>query len=329
MNAGIRVARLASRLAAVFAAAALAGGCAALGLHVPKPVETVENESVSIPPGTYLSDVICRAAGARKWSPTVISDRLVRCRYVARSWTITVDVHHNNRDTFSVRHVDSTGLFYDASRGTIHGTYNKMVRALCQQIRNEAYMAPRLAHAPAASPAVAHAQSAVPAAASAPQPEAARPGYTIASFVRESGDDVAYSFAIDLADAGSADFDTSARIQEDIREAVRRECVSSSAADPSSVRIAFPEYRMSGGRIEGRAVVLKVELLELVYNDETRQGRLSVRVNPSQYEMARQWVRDNIDSLARDKKVGSGRSGGFRIGSEMLHDGNILEVEFY
>ena len=318
MKTGRCIFRVATCAAAV-AAAALTGGCAALGLHVPMPMETVQDEAVSIPAGTYLSDVICRAAGLCKWSPTVMSDRLVRCRFSARSWSITLDVQHNNRDRFSIAYVDSTGLFYDEARGTIHRTYNNMLRALCQQIREEAILTMRGAAAAAYAPAL---QAAAPA-------QSQGPGYSIASFEREGGDDIAYVFELNLTNADRADFDTSTRIQDEIREAVRREYTASSSVDPATIRIAFPEYRMSGGKVKGRAVVLTVELLEFVYSDVTRHGRLSVRVNPKQYEVTRQWVRDNIAALARDRKVNIGGSKGLRIGSELLHDNNVLEVEFH
>ena len=77
---------------------------------------------------------------------------------------------------------------------------------------------------------------------------------------------------------------------------------------------------------------MSVELLEFIYDPDTMQGRLAVKVNPRQYEVTRQWVRNNIATLARDKDPSllnafAGRSR-FSIGREVLRDDNVLEVEF-
>ena len=103
--------------------------------------------------------------------------------------------------------------------------------------------------------------------------------------------------------------------------------------DAASLRIEFPQYAIREGTVEGRAVVLTVSLLEFVYDPVTAQGRLAVKVNPQQYEQTRQWVRDNIATLARDKDPSlfgalSGRSR-FSIGREVLRDDSVLEVEFH
>ena len=296
-------------------------GCAALGIVRRVPMIDVRDETVAAAVGTDLSDVIVRAATARRWSATVSAPDVVRCRFDGRSWNIVVDVRHSGT-TFSIDYVSTEGLFYRPEQHDIHGTYNKQVDALSQRIKREAMRAPSAAaRAPAAV---------APAAPAAP---AVKP-YTIESFARETGNRYAYRFELKLNDASSADLTLSRRIQADLRQSVRDDYVASAGAkDTSSLQIEFPEYAIREGKVVGRAVVMTVELLEFVYDPTTAQGRLAVKVNPQQYETTRQWVRNNIATLAKDKNANilstlSGKPR-FTIGREILRDDNVLEVEFH
>ena len=118
-----------------------------------------------------------------------------------------------------------------------------------------------------------------------------------------------------------------------MRQSVRDDYAAAAGVkDTASLRIEFPEYAIRGGKVEGRAVVMTVQLLEFVYDPDTARGRLAVKVNPQQYEVTRQWVRNNISTLARDKNANvlnvlAGKPR-FTIGREILRDDNVLEVEF-
>ena len=289
------------------------------------PLIEVRNDTVAAPAGSDITPVILRAASARKWVATVTAADVVRCQFNGRSWNIEVDVRHSGQ-TFSIDYVSSEGLFYQPETRSIHGTYNRQVEALRQRIIREATRVP-------ATPAVvAPASGTSPAAVAVPAP-VAKP-YTIKLFEREAGDLVSYRFVLALTDATSADLALSRRIQADLRESVRADYAASAAVkDAASLRIEFPQYAIREGTVEGRAVVLTVSLLEFVYDPVTAQGRLAVKVNPQQYEQTRQWVRDNIATLARDKDPSlfgalSGRSR-FSIGREVLRDDSVLEVEFH
>ena len=125
-------------------------GCAALGIVRRVPMIDVRDETVAAAVGTDLSDVIVRAATARRWSATVSAPDVVRCRFDGRSWNIVVDVRHSG-STFSIDYVSTEGLFYRPEQHDIHGTYTKQVDALSQRIKREAMRAPsaaaRLHHA--------------------------------------------------------------------------------------------------------------------------------------------------------------------------------------
>ena len=87
------------------------------------------------------------------------------------------------------------------------------------------------------------------------------------------------------------------------------------------------------GRVEGRAVVLSVSVVSLKYDPNTRKGILAAKVGANQYEDARNWIRKNIETLARDKNIAltTGEippAAKFYLGREELKDGNVLEIEF-
>ena len=297
---------------------ALLSGCAMFGVVRRVPMIDVRNETVAASAGGNMSDVIVRAATARRWSATVTAPDVVRCRFDARSWNIVVDVRHAGT-TFSIDYVSTEGLSYRPEYRDIHGSYNRQVEALSQRIKREAMRVPAAVPAPAAT-----APSVVPVA---------KP-YVIETFARETGDRYAYRFELKLNDASSADLTLSRRIQADLRQSVRDDYVASAGTkDTSSLQIEFPEYAIREGKVVGRAVVMTVELLEFVYDPTTAQGRLAVKVNPQQYETTRQWVRNNIATLAKDKNANilstlSGKPR-FTIGREILRDDNVLEVEFH
>ena len=295
---------------------AVLSGCAMFGIVRRVPLLEVRNDSVAAPADANITDAILRAAAARKWATNVLAPDVVRCLFSARSWSIEVDVRHAG-NVFSIDYVSSEGLFYSPETKGIHATYNKQVEALRQRIKREALRSSSFQSA------------AQPVQPSAP---AVKP-YTIEMFARESGDSFSYRFVLVLTDATAADMALSRRIQADLREAVRTDYAASSGVrDAASLRIEFPSYAIAGGKVEGRAVVMTVELLEFIYDPATAHGRLAVKVNPQQYEQPRQWVRENIATLARDKDPGllnvfAGQPR-FTIGREVLRDDNVLEVEF-
>ena len=318
------------RFLAISLACSALSGCTLLGIVYHVPMMQVQNDTVAMTAGADISAAILRAASARKWSSTVTAPGVIRCKIEARSWNIEVDVRYSG-STFSIDYVSSEGLFYRPDRGDIHRQYNRQVDALRQRIKHEAMRispgAPGAQPVAAAVAAPVSVQQQQPAVAPAAKP------YVIESFARETGDEFAYTFVLALTDASSADLELSRRIQADLRESVRSDYAAATGVQAkNSLRIEFPQYAIAKGKVEGRAVVMNVELQEFVYDPVTRQGRLAVKVNPRQYEITRQWVHSNIATLARDKdpsllNVFAGRSS-FTIGREVLRDDNVLEVEF-
>ena len=124
------------------------------------------------------------------------------------------------------------------------------------------------------------------------------------------------------------------KIQQEFREAVKTDYAESfPGVKKDSLFVEFSKYKLDGGKIEGRAVVLTISVASLSYDPITRKGKLAVKVNANQYEEARKWIRKNIETLARDKNIAltTGEippAAKFYLGREDLKDGNILEIEF-
>lgn len=312
--------RLYIRSGILFSVCGLLTGCAVFGIVRRVPMLEVKNEAVAVSAATDLTPIIVRAAIARRWTAKETAPGVVRCRFDAHSWSIDVDVRHSG-SSFSIDYVDSNGLFYRQDLGDIHRSYNKQVEALRRRIHREAQvLRPGLV-----ATSVSTSMAAAPAVAAKP--------YTIESFAREAGNGFSYKFVFKLNDASTADMMLSRRIQDDVLESVRKDYVAAFATkDTSSLRIEFPEYAIRDGKVMGRATVIAVELLEFVYDPETAHGRLAVKVNPQQYEITRQWVRNNIATLAKDKSAkilsSLSKTPRFTIGREVLRDDNVLEVEF-
>ena len=153
--------------------------------------------------------------------------------------------------------------------------------------------------------------------------------YSVELFERENGDTYSYRFILRISDTVQTNLLLSSQIQADLRQSVRADYIASHGVlDEATLQITFPKYSFREGKIEGRAVIMAIELLEFVYDPDTAHGRLAVKVKPQQYEATRQWVRSNIATLVKDKAVAGAANRNFTIGRELLRDGNVFEVEF-
>ena len=156
--------------------------------------------------------------------------------------------------------------------------------------------------------------------------------YSILACERESGNDFAYKFELELN--GEKSLKSFRAVQREFREAIKEDYAESFAGtDFASLYVDFPEYRQKGDKIEGRAVVLTISAVSLKYDPKTRTGILAVRIGANQFEEARKYIRKNIETLARDKNIAlvTGEippAAKFYLGREEIKDGNILEIEF-
>ena len=156
--------------------------------------------------------------------------------------------------------------------------------------------------------------------------------YDIVSCEREVGNDFSYKFELKLK--GEKSLKAFRSVQKEFRATIKEDYAESfPGVKQNSLFVDFPEYKLSNGKIEGRAVVLSISVTSLTYDPNTRTGKLAVKVNATQYEEARKWIRKNIETLARDKNIAltTGEippAAKFYLGREELKDGNVLEIEF-
>lgn len=157
-----------------------------------------------------------------------------------------------------------------------------------------------------------------------------KPLYRIDSLVRESNSDFAYTFSLKMNEDSSIEafFAIQGVFAREVLDAYKAEYPN---ADVSTLRV-YVLPRLVNGRIEGRAVVLTITPVSLSYDANTRRGRLSVHFNDGQYEEAREWIRKNIETLARDKNIAlvTGQlppaATYYSLGEKV--DGNVMEIEF-
>ena len=269
----------------------LCSGCSVVGIGRREPLVVFRDINCGIPAGSSLEDIVFNAALSLHWRAERRDGGVVRCSLTGPTWTLSVDVHCVG-SAYTIVYVDSFGMLYRPEEGTIHPGYNKRVTQLNNAIgravmQNSVRGGGPIVHT---SPSVAPAQK----------------PYSIESFARESPDGHSYRFSLVLASDVVVDLNVSRRIQTELREAVRADYLGGNGTAPataSALRIEFPEYTVANGKIQGRAVVMTVELIDFAFDSTTHSGRLVVKSDPKQFEVARNWVRNNIASLVKDKDV--------------------------
>jgi len=154
--------------------------------------------------------------------------------------------------------------------------------------------------------------------------------YHIIMLERDGKSDFSYRFALNLN--GEPSIQTFFGLQKIFAEEIRVAYQSENpGSDASALRISV-QPQLVNGRIEGRAEVLTITPISLTYDANTRRGKLSVRFNAGQVEEAREWIRKNIETLARDKNIAlttgtlPPEATYYSLGEKI--DGNVMEIEF-
>ena len=162
---------------------------------------------------------------------------------------------------------------------------------------------------------------------SEPMPKAP---YHIVMLERDERSDFSYRFALSLN--GEPSIKTFFGLQKIFAEEIRVAYQSENpGSDASALRVAV-QPQLVNGRIEGRAEVLTITPLSLVYDANTRHGKLSARFNAGQAEEARIWIRKNIETLARDKNIAittgtlPPEATYYSLGERI--EENVMEIEF-
>lgn len=160
--------------------------------------------------------------------------------------------------------------------------------------------------------------------------------YSLQTLKTDPGRDFAYSFVLNVKEEALQNPQINNEIKDDFRTLILSDYKRAYPnMDQRELRVDFPEFHL--GRVTtGKAVVLSFRLISLEYDSNTRKGRMSVRIMPNQYEVARAWVRGNIEILAREKNIAhvTGErppaARYYMLNEHVLdtQDGKILEIEF-
>lgn len=159
------------------------------------------------------------------------------------------------------------------------------------------------------------------------------PIYRIASFAHEDENDFAYRFKLELLDREGNKLKSFRRVKQEFEVALKEEIAKTFDGDFSSLFVEIPEFRLQGDLVWGTAVALRMTPLSLSYSPVTRRGKMSISLVANQFDIARQLIRKNIESLARSSNIAV-REGEippaarFYLGREQVRDGNVLEIEF-
>lgn len=143
-----------------------------------------------------------------------------------------------------------------------------------------------------------------------------------------------YLFAIDVMQDSKGASSSVSNVLDEFSKSVKEEYLDTFPnVDSASLSVAFPKVKVDGMRISGHAVVLTIKPIALAYDANARRGKLSVRFNAGQVDVARAWIQKNIEVLARDKNIAlvTGEippKATFYVLDESVKDGNVLEVGF-
>lgn len=161
----------------------------------------------------------------------------------------------------------------------------------------------------------------------------AKPLYSVESFERLADNQFAYAFKLRLNPEANTGISSFASIREEMRRSIIADYSATYGVKMGDTRVDFSKFALSDGVIEGRAEVMRIGVKSLSYDDRTHKGVIAVSIGAHSFEDARNWVRKNIETLARDKNVAltTGHipsEAHFYLHNERVVDGNVLEIEF-
>ncbi len=160
-----------------------------------------------------------------------------------------------------------------------------------------------------------------------------KPLYSVENFERLADNQFAYAFRLKLNPEANVDISSFATIREEMRRSIIADYSATYGAKMGDTRVDFSKFALSDGVIEGWAEVMRIGVKSLSYDDRTHKGVIAVSIGAHSFEDARNWIRKNIETLARDKNVAltTGHipsEAHFYLHNERVVDGNVLEIEF-
>lgn len=96
----------------------------------------------------------------------------------------------------------------------------------------------------------------------------------------------------------------SRNIQKVVRKMIRNDFIESfPSVSRTVIAIEFTEYALENGSIKGAASVFPLTVLSFDYDNNIRKGTMRIRIAANQLADAREYVKRNIETIARDKNI--------------------------
>lgn len=127
--------------------------------------------------------------------------------------------------------------------------------------------------------------------------------FELLDLLKEDDDGLRYAFSL-KSRSGNVSLRESRKAQRELRRIIRNDFAASHpSANRTLLVVDFTEYALENEVIKGRATILPLNVLSFNYDKNTRRGVMAIRVDVGQLEDARRYVRQNIETVVRDKNA--------------------------
>ena len=127
--------------------------------------------------------------------------------------------------------------------------------------------------------------------------------FDVTDFHRTDSDPYRYVFSL-VSTNKNASLRESLAAKRVLSDTIRHDFAASyPSVNRTVLAVDFIEYEFADGVIKGAANVLPLNILAYNYDKHTRNGCMRIRVRANQFDAARQYVRQNVELIARDKNI--------------------------
>ena len=127
--------------------------------------------------------------------------------------------------------------------------------------------------------------------------------FDVTDFHRTDADSHRYIFSL-VSTNKNASLRGSLATKRVLSDTIRHDFAASyPSVNRTVLAVDFVEYEFADGVIKGVADVLPLNILSYNYDKYTRKGCMRIKVRTNHFNAARQYVRQNVESIVRDKNI--------------------------
>ena len=127
--------------------------------------------------------------------------------------------------------------------------------------------------------------------------------FDVTDFHRTDSDSYRYVFSL-VSTNKNASLRESLAAKQVLSDTIRHDFAASyPSVNRTVLAVDFIEYEFADGVVKGTADVLPLNILSYNYDKHTRKGCMRIKVRANQFDAARQYVRQNVELIARDKNI--------------------------